>query len=519
MGFADRDGRSFGDAVWQPAGFLLLASIVGVGTAKLPLVWAIALVVAAILLLLIFVNPLVGLGLAILAGPFGALENVVFGSGSVASGQLLLLITASVWLAGGLVRRRVMLPHTRLNVPLAFFTGLMAWTISDAVSIELGLKELLKWIEIGLIMLMLVDLTKRMGLTAARARQFALAAVLLSGLSQAVVGIWQFGVRGDGPEHFGIPGGFYRAYGTFEQPNPFAGFVSLTAFLALGAFSGLVIQRIRSFGVDRPNRKLGSIDRPKKGWSAAFWFTGVGACAALCSMAVVFSWSRGAWLGFGVGLAVIAFFLPKRTGHGLAVVIIAVLLGTGLFVAGNALGVLPADLVQRITNINQGVALGDVRGIDINDANFSVLERLAHWQAAIDMARENLWSGVGFGGYEAAYAEYALINWPEALGHAHNYYLNLLAESGLPGLFAYVLLWGIVFWQTIRMIRILDWPERGIAIGLMAAWAAFSVHHLVDKLYVNNIYFQLGVMFGLLYLLNEPDEEEKEATLMHWRAA
>ncbi|HID52637.1 MAG TPA: O-antigen ligase domain-containing protein, partial [Anaerolineae bacterium] len=148
---------------------------------------------------------------------------------------------------------------------------------------------------------------------------------------------------------------------------------------------------------------------------------------------------------------------------------------------------------------------GDVRGEDINDANYAVLERLAHWQAAVDMARENLWLGVGFGNYEPAYADYALLNWPYPLGHAHNYYLNLVAEVGVVGLLAYLVLWTAVFWQTIRLLRRLDWPVRGIALGLLAVWAAISVHHLVDKLYVNNIYIHLGVMLGLLQLLEIGD--------------
>jgi len=148
--------------------------------------------------------------------------------------------------------------------------------------------------------------------------------------------------------------------------------------------------------------------------------------------------------------------------------------------------------------------MGDVRGVDINDANYAVIERLAHWQAAVTMARDDLWTGVGFGNYPAAYPAYALINFPDALGHAHNYYLNLLAEVGLPGLLAYVLFWLAIVGQTIRACRRLAWPERGVAVGLLAAWAALAVHHLVDKLYVNNVYAHLGAMFGLLQLLLWP---------------
>jgi O-antigen ligase len=118
------------------------------------------------------------------------------------------------------------------------------------------------------------------------------------------------------------------------------------------------------------------------------------------------------------------------------------------------------------------------------------------------MARDHLWWGVGFGNYEPAYSDYALINWPYPLGHAHNYYLKLLAETGVVGLLAYGGLWTAVFGQAIRILKQHDGLKRGIVLGLLAAFAALAVHHLVDKLYVNNIYIHLGVMLGLLQLLD-----------------
>ena len=128
-------------------------------------------------------------------------------------------------------------------------------------------------------------------------------------------------------------------------------------------------------------------------------------------------------------------------------------MGGGLWL-GVAAGSGPAlSVADRLAGFGDEFALGDVRGVDINDTNYAVLERLAHWQAAADMARDDLWTGVGFGNYAAAYPRYALINWPDALGHAHNYYLNLLAEVGLPGLLAYLIFWLAVVWQTIRAAR------------------------------------------------------------------
>jgi O-antigen ligase len=227
--------------------------------------------------------------------------------------------------------------------------------------------------------------------------------------------------------------------------------------------------------------------------------------AAAASLAVILSWSRGAWLGFLAGAAVLALFSTRRLMLGFMLMGAAlVLLGGGLL-AGVSVGFGPALAVaDRLGGFREEFTLGDVRGVDINDANYSVLERLAHWQAAAGMARDDLWTGVGFGNYGAAYVDYDLINFPDALGHAHNYYLNLLAEVGLPGLLAYGLFWLLLIGQSIWLAQRVAWPERGIVVGLLAAWVALAVHHLVDKLYVNNIYVHLGAMIGLLQLFAWP---------------
>jgi O-antigen ligase len=231
--------------------------------------------------------------------------------------------------------------------------------------------------------------------------------------------------------------------------------------------------------------------------------------AVAASLAVIFSWSRGAWLGFIAGIVILILFTPRQLRHGFLMLIVLGLIFLGGLRLGLSIGFAPAaSIADRLGGFRDEFSLGDVRGVDINDANYAVLERLAHWQAAVDMARDDLWTGVGFGNYEAAYPEYALINWPAALGHAHNYYLNLLAETGLPGLLAYLFFWVVVVWQSIQVCRALEWPERGVVVGLLAAWTALAVHHLVDKLYVNNIFIHLGAMLALLQLLDWSDDRQ-----------
>lgn len=486
-------------AIW-----LILALLVGLSLATLPLSLSTALIVTTAVLLLTLINPLLGLGLALLVGPLGALENVLLGSSLLDSGQLTLLLALAAWIGRSLLRREIKLFTTPLTIPLFLFILVAAVTLSDAFSPQLGLIELLKWVEIALIVWMVVAIAhwepKSWGIT----QWFILAMLLLAGLSQALVGIWQFGLRGTGPEHFLVLGNFYRAYGTFEQPNPYGGYLNLTALLALGTLLGLVAAW-RSTRQQERRPVLSKVAAGAVGQTvnSRLFPLFVGGTAVATTLGLIFSWSRGAWLGFAAGLAILVLFSTRRWWQGFFLLVGGTMAVVLLLSVGMAIRFGPAAaIVERISGFQEDFTFGDVRGVDINDANYAVLERLAHWQAALDMARGDLWTGVGFGNYEAAYANYALINWPDALGHAHNYYLNLLAETGIPGLLAYLLLWAVIMWQSLILLQHLPWPQRGIALGLTSCWVALSVHHLVDKLYVNNIYIHLGVMLALLQLLD-----------------
>ncbi|MFW6182471.1 MAG: O-antigen ligase family protein [Chloroflexota bacterium] len=485
-------------ARWAATPALLIALGLGLLLAVAPLPLATALLAGVCLLLIVFVQPLVGLGFMLLLAPFGALENAIWGNALFDSGQILFLLTVAAWLAVSVTRRRIVLPTTSLNIPLALFILVASVSLLSAGSLSYGLREVIKWLEIAGLMLIAIDLVNQQGqpdetgallpaLTASGAGRLLAGLVLFSGFSQALIGIWQFALRGSGPEHFQILGGaFYRAYGTFEQPNPFGGFMAWIVLLGFGAALGVLMrwwERRRLHGAE---------------WS---WLLFALAAAGVAGMALLASWSRGSWLGFAAGMAAVLFFWPRQRRWGF----LALLAGAGLLLALWQFDLLPSALVSRTVGFASDLRLGDVRGADINDANYAVQERLAHWQAAVDMGRDHLWLGVGFGNYEPAYSDYALINWPYALGHAHNYYLNLLAETGILGLAAYLVFWGAVFVQTVVLLRRLHWPDRGLALGLLGVWIALSVHHILDKLYVNNLYLHLGVMLAILHALQRSD--------------
>lgn len=495
--------------LWR-ALWLLMALAAGALLVKLTPLQGVLVVGLSLVLVTTLIEPLVGLGVALFLGLLRAYLQTEVPQVPAQIGQAFLALALGAWLARGLARRDLRITRSPLLLPLALFTGAALLSLWDAVGLTtFGLPELLKWIQILLLFLFISDHLTR------RRLPWLLGILIGLGVFQALVGVWQFGLRGEGPDHFAIlDESFYRAYGTFEQPNPYAGYLGLAASLSVGLLAVMVQGRL----LDWYRRQTAHRPRPGQSpappsaaapvrWASICGIALLGAATLIIIAALGMSWSRGAWAGFGAAALAMGIALPRRARWGVLLVIVLIVGGIGLYAAG----LLPGAITARLTGFAEYVRFEDVRGVGINDANYSIVERFAHWQAALEMFRHNLWTGVGFGTYEPAYARFALINWPYALGHAHNYYLTVAAETGLIGLAAYALLWVVVFWQTWQATRRSRGLARGAAVGLLGAWTHLSVHHLLDNLYVNNVHLVIGVMLGMLAFLLQQTSKGQES--------
>ena len=452
------------------------------GISALPLP---ALFISAALLLIItgtLIEPGIGLIVTLLVGPWAAWMNTYTpGWLPIDAGQIMIGLTLGAWALRGLARRELFVPKSPLLMPLIIFVGWAAVTMAWAPDLSFGLPEVIKWIEIMAIMLFSIDLVQRRG-----AKWIVLAA-LLSMVTQALIGLYEARVRGVGPLGFQLSAGVYRAYGTFEQPNPFGGFIGigLPIALALAMYFGWRRWPSRRRSVAQFLQRLAL-------------FIGCSLVAILLAAALYLSFSRGAWLGAAVAVGAMIVVAPRRRWIGLALAASAVVALIGLTSAG----LLPAAISDRLVDATDLLNLRDVRGVPINAANYALIERQAHWQAALNMFSDQPWTGVGFANYQPRYEQYRLLNWPMPLGHAHNIYLNIAAETGLPGLVAYGLLWGAIFVVTFRALRRASGVERALAIGLLGVWTHLATHMLVDNLYVNNTHLIIGALLGLLVTLD-----------------
>ncbi len=196
-------------------------------------------------------------------------------------------------------------------------------------------------------------------------------------------------------------------------------------------------------------------------------------------MGVIFSYTRGAWLGMGA--LVVFFFIMKAREFLRPKAFLFVAVATGvLAIAVTRVGV-QSNLETHVKS------MGDV------ERDLSNLERVNRWVAAVNIIHAHPYLGVGFGTYAIHYYTYhdrrleTLVS--DFYGFPHNDYLQFWAEAGLPGILSYLALIVFVFFTGIRKyFRIKDQLTRNLLLGCLGAVLTYLVHSLVNGfLYVDKV--------------------------------
>ena len=398
-------------------------------------------------------RPHPGIGLAILVATV-PLRSLL--SWSVGGVQIGLTEPAAVFALAWLVlfRRSGSLPLPRLLVVAGLFLGWIAVSASWGSSSAQSFKEVAKWAQFAVALLITMDLARRpadLKLVAVVAGLIVCSEALVSSV-MAILGI--------GPASFRV-GGIVRAFGTFEQPNPFAGYLALHLPFAV---AGLMVWRGRLRG-------------------AVFLIL------LLILSALIFSLSRGGWIAGSLGLLAVLWMLPIKVPR----IFLRSLFVIGFFVAlvllwrGNT--IFPSETSSILSGEADLVTLVTKH----SEADFAVKQRLAFWMAGIGMVIDYPLTGIGIGNYAARYPDYKIGPWTESIGHAHNLYIHLAAETGLIGLglFVIFLTWLIVHVAGFRSIADSD---QVMLVGATGSIVAFSIHNIVDSLFVGG----LGIMFGVI---------------------
>ena len=194
-----------------------------------------------------------------------------------------------------------------------------------------------------------------------------------------------------------------------------------------------------------------------KGFLARLYYLGVLGVSCLC---LVFTQSRGCWIGIIVGLGVYIFIVNKRY--------------ISLLFAGALASpfVMPQSIVDRFTSIG-----------DTSDSSTSY--RVFIWLGTFMLLKDFWLYGIGIG--EEAFARiYPFYSYSNIYApHSHNIYLQLIVEMGVVGLVVMFFVM-LLFWR--RMIATYAKKkvmETVFATGVLAGTIAFMCQGAFDYVWYN----------------------------------
>lgn len=221
-----------------------------------------------------------------------------------------------------------------------------------------------------------------------------------------------------------------RMYSTLENPNLF------------GAYLLMIISILTAFTLRERAVKKRTV------------FAVILLSLLLC---LALTYSRGAWVSLAAIVLGLTLFYDKR--FGLLFLLVPVVLA---FYHG--------QVVERFLSLFSG-------------EDTSVDLRFALWESTMAMIEEHPLLGVGWGAYFLAYPDYNFFIQEEGvlIFHAHNMYLNMLAEVGIPGGMAFLLAFfaqGILCWRNYRHGN--DSFTKSMGLGGVLMVMALSVISMGD---------------------------------------
>lgn len=209
--------------------------------------------------------------------------------------------------------------------------------------------------------------------------------------------------------------------------------------------------------------------------------TGMTGLLAVCGACLIFTWSRGAWLGFLFSIVCLLLLYWRQT---------LVVLLFGIMASPLAILLVPDSVLNRFTSIG-----------NLSDSSTSF--RVNIWKGSLQMLKDYFVWGIGTGvnTFQQIYPGYSL-GGIEKAAHSHNLYLEIMLELGLPGILM-LLLFLILFIQSFftYLSHRTERDERDIKFIAAAGFCgilAVLVQGMTDHIWYN---YRIFCIFWLITAL------------------
>jgi O-antigen ligase len=440
---------------------------------------ALSLAAAVFILPLLIKKPELGLGLVGFFLTFERFPTLDVGGNSLKINHILILVVLLVYLTVKLSRRELKIPRDPIRIFVVLFLFSLAFSLPYAINQSHAIQVYAFDILMGIVFLTvtLVAQTKD-------AIKIAVKGVLWGALAAGLFGLYQF--FGD---MVGLPNsvtllkagydkstfGFARVQAAAEEPLYFANFIFIPMMISLILLIKGKISEV--FG---------------KSYAVVL--------VIILLIDFILALSRGAFLGAGVVLLLVFIFQAKSIFQ--LKKILPALIILIFVIAGAYLALLKSEPQA----IDLFIAQVTVQNRDTE----SVVLRLTTSEQAIQLFLDNKIHGVGPGNFGPVVQNNPTEK-PADVGWmiVNDEYLEILAENGLIGFSAFVLLLIVIFWRSITAYRhAKDEFLKALLLGLIFAFIGILVQYATfSTLYIIHIWFLIGLIAAVSNLILEKNAE------------
>jgi len=275
-----------------------------------------------------------------------------------------------------------------------------------------------------------------------------------------------------------------------------AALMAIKDYIDVGPNSSL--ERSRVGGIAGQPNMLGAFFCYYMFFYAAFWLENISKARSwallapflLCFRAIMVTFSRGAYLSFAAGALTLTFFKNK--------VLCFIVIALGVFAFMNP-WMLPRGIAYRFESTVREDRINDVYEEPdfVNTLDKSSYSRIKIWGGAIDMIKDHPLTGVGYGLFPYFINEYVRV--PSKID-AHNSYLIIAAEMGIPALLVFLWIVAVVFFKSRWLYRRAEEPFfRAMALGWLAGLGGLLMANMFgSRLHSEEISSYFWILCGLI---------------------
>ncbi|MXY27166.1 O-antigen ligase family protein [Candidatus Poribacteria bacterium] len=291
-----------------------------------------------------------------------------------------------------------------------------------------------------------------------------------------------------------------RLTGTFKMPNDLGAYLALSLPFVIGYFAvGLIAtsgQRSAVSGQQCVIRKDSSLPKTENRKLISITVI-LGIILVLMSANLVLTLTRAAWVSVTLAIIFSVSYLTISTlsttipwKRGLLVLVLMSIVGGVLLLNTNARQAL-TDLVPRHIKTRFQTMITHPAGF--------MSERPQWWRMSLQFIQQYPLTGIGPGRFRY---EYQLNGPPEQYDtpyHAHNIYLHIAAEQGIPSLLLFLWIVAIICQSIFAMRQATDFWGMGTFIGASGFLISALVYGLADNILhqrtVLLFWFIIGIIF------------------------